>query len=249
MNSRFAEKLGVRLLNGRGVSDEAIFSQLRPRTSREFRSRRGFGYQRLRNEIATDLSTYREGWLYDTFSVAAGAAMPALTLMFQVPQGSGGKLLNSTNLTGQGGQVPNGQALLLRSIRIELLGAVLPDVNNIVGDCAVEFKVNQNPIWQATPEFFPAGFGPYLAAVGNLGTLPAGTVSLESVTNGMPVQTAVYEFQNNGGYYMESGLTFNLFFETLVAFNLAASSGVNPLGQGATIRAYLEGLKQAQVTT
>jgi hypothetical protein len=214
------------------------------RSSARSFSGRGFGPRRKRNEVAPNLSTLRDGWYYDTVTFAAGAAV-AKTLMFQVAQ-SGSKFLNSTNLSGNGGQVPTGDVLNLRSIRIYIANTTVPaDFQNIINNCSVQFLIKNTPIYQSTPEWFPAGNGGVTLSVGNLGTLPSGTASVVSTTNGMPVQTAVYEFKRP--YLMESQLPFVLQLNPEVAFNMTASSGVNPLGVGTTIRVWLEGERQGIV--
>lgn len=209
-------------------------------------SPRGFGYRRQRNEVLQGQSTFRDGWYYDTFTVAAGAAFPK-TLMFQTPQG-GAKFLNSTNLTGNGGQIPTGDVLNLKAIRLYIANTTVPaDFQNIINNCSVQFIIRNTPIYQCTPEWFPAGNGGVTLSVGNLGTLPAGTASVVSTTNGMPVQTAVYELKSP--YYMESQLPFVLLINPEVPFNMVAGAGTNPLGVGVTIRAYLDGDRQAVITT
>ena len=117
-------------------------------------SRRGFGPHRKRNEVAPNLTSYRDGWYWDSFTVAAGAAFP-VTNMFATPQGSGGKTLAQTNLTGQGGQLPSGQTLLIRYIRVYISNVTVPaDFQNILSNCSVQFKVNNTPIYQFTPGFY-----------------------------------------------------------------------------------------------
>jgi len=88
------------------------------------RSTRGFGIQRRKNEFVQGTSSYRDGWFYDTVTFGAGAAF-ATTLAFQQQQ-SGTKLLNSTNLTGQGGQLPAGTTLKVGAIRISISGSTNP---------------------------------------------------------------------------------------------------------------------------
>lgn len=205
------------------------------------RSLRGFGPHRKRNEVLPG-STARDGWYWDSFTVAAGAAFP-VTNMFAVPQGSGGKTLAQTNLTGQGGQLPSGQTLIIRSIRIYISNTTVPaDFQNILTNCSVEFKVNNVPIYQLTPGWFPAGFGGVTTAVGNLGALPAGTASTVSTTNGLPHQTAVYDFKYP--YPLESALNFTVLWTPQTAFNMVAGAATNPLGVGTSIVVFLEGEKQ-----
>lgn len=210
-------------------------------------SARGLGYQRRKNEILDGQSSYRDGWYYDTVSFGAGAAM-AKTLFFQVPQGSAGKLLNSTNLTGQGGQVPAGETLKCRSIRVYIANTTVPaDFQNIINNCSLQYLVRNFPVYQCTPEFFPPGFGAVSFSAAQLGTAPAGTATAVSSSSGMPVQTAVYDLKYP--YQMESQLNFNIVLNPEVGFNMAAGAGVNPIGVGTTIRIYLEGEKQQVVTS
>src|SRR5271166_1721422 len=83
-------------------------------------SRRGLGlmgFPRKQNEAPAHLFGIRDWVYYDAFSVAAGAAFGTYTF-FAVPQGQGGKLFNTTNLQGQGGQLPAGETLTIKSIRL-----------------------------------------------------------------------------------------------------------------------------------
>lgn len=241
---------GVRAgdLRWRNASDQEI-SRLVSRQRGEDRShsQRGFGPRRKRNEVYPGATSYRDGWYWDSYSVNAGAAFPT-TNMFATPQGSGGKTLAQTNLTGQGGQLPSGQVLLIRYIRIYIANTTVPvDFQNILNNCSVEFKVNNTPIYQALPGFFPAGFGAVTTAVANVGTVPSGSAAVVSTTNGFPVQTATYEFKFP--YQLESALNFTLLWTPQTAFNMAASSGVNPLGVGTTIVCVLDGEKQQIVVS
>ena len=214
--------------------------------SRGDRSARGFGYRRQRNEVLPGNTTYRDGWYYDTVTVGAGAAF-AKTAMFSTPIGVGGKALNSTNLTGQGGQVPSGETLKARSIRISISNLAVPaDFANIIANVSVQFLVRNVPIYQSTPEWFPAGMGPFVSAAAQLGTAPSGTATVTSATNGYPTQEATYNFRYP--YDMESLLNFTILLTPETAFNMTAATGVNPLGVGASIRVYIEGDKQGVVT-
>ena len=224
----------------------ALVRNSRSRGAELHRSERGFGYRRQRNEVLQGQTTFRDGWYYDTVTFGAGAAF-AKTAMFSTPIGVGGKALNATNLTGQGGQVPSGETLVARSIRISISNLSVPaDFANIVANVSVQFLVRNVPIYQCTPDWFPAGNGAVTFAVGNLGVLPAGTVSINSSNNGQPVQTAVYEFKYP--YTMESQLNFTLLLTPEVAFNMTAAAATNPAGTGASIRCYIEGDKQGVIT-
>lgn len=225
---------------GDGLAHSTAIKRMIER-ERGLRSGRGFGFRRSKNEWVQGVAAYRDGWFYDTFSVAAGAAMPTTTLLFQQAQ-SGTKYLNSTNLTGQGGQLPAGTTLQIVRIRFSIAGTTNPaDVQNIYNNVTFEFKVNNVPIYQATPDFFPAGFGAPTFSAAQVGTAPTGSSVLTSLTNGMPVQTACYEFQNP--YALGSQENFVVVLTAQVAFNMVAATGVNPIGVGTTIRVYLDGMK------
>jgi hypothetical protein len=233
--------------SGRSMSDEAIRNIVRRSRGSDFRSTRGFGrYQHKKNEFAPGISAQRDGWFYDTVSFGAGAAF-ATTLMFQTPQ-SGAKLLNSTNLTGQGGQLPAGTTLVIYRMRVSISNLAVPaDYANIISNVTFEFKVNNVPIYQCIPDFFPAGFGAVTYSAANVGTVPAGSAALTSTNNGLPTQNATYEFQYP--YSLASQENFNVVLTPQSAFNLTAASAVNPLGVGVTIRIYLDGVKQQNVTS
>jgi hypothetical protein len=202
------------------------------------RSKRGFGYQRRKNEAPDVQYAHRDWVYYDAFSLGAGAAF-AKTLTFAVPQG-GAKFLNATNLQGQGGQLPAGEILTLKSIRIYIANTTVPaDLQNIINNVSVEFKVRNYPIFQCTPEFLPAGVGGVCLSTSQLGVAPAGTATITSTTNGFPHQTAVYNF--SVPYKLGSLESFAVIFNPEVAFNMTAAAAVNPLGVGTTIKVYLEG--------
>lgn len=233
-------------LKWRDATDREVARLVRSSRGEMLRSSRGFGYRRCRNEVLPNQSSYRDGWLYDTFSVGAGAAFPT-TSMFSTQQGVGGKALNATNLTGQGGQIPAGQTLKVRSIRFYISNNIAPaDLQNIINNVSVEFKVNNVPIFQATPEWFPAGNGGVTLAAANTGIAAGGSAVVTSSSNGMPVQSAAYTLLYP--YDIESTLPFTILVTPQVAFNMVAAGGTNPPGVGVTIRCYLEGDKQGVVT-
>jgi hypothetical protein len=212
----------------------------------ESRSRRGLGIQRCKNEWVPNVASKREGWFYDTFTVAAGAAFPQQTFEFAIPI-SGSKNLSSTNLTGQGGQMPAGFQLLIQRIRIEISNLATPaDFANINANVTFEFKVGQVPIYQCMPNYLPAGFGCPTFSAANVGTVPTGSSVLTSTNNGMPSQNATYEFSGYP-YQLGSQENFVALYTAQNAFNMVAASGVNPLGVGVTIRTYLDGIKMGIV--
>lgn len=245
---------GLKQLNWRNASQEEVSRLVSAETGRvnrhrgaEIRSDRGFGYRRHRNEVAPNLTSYRDGWYYDSFTVAAGASFPT-TQMFATAQGAGGKTLAQTNLTGQGGQLPAGQTLLMRYIRFYIANTTNPaDFQNILTNCSVEFKVDNTPIYQFTPGFMPAGYGGVTLAVANVGTVPSGSSVVASSSNGSPVQTAAYELKFP--YTIESQLNFTVLVTPQTAFNMSAATGVNPIGVGTSIVVTLDGEKQKVVVS
>src|ERR1700677_999764 len=213
---------------------------------REFRSKRGFGLMRCKNEFVPNTASKREGWFYDTFTVAAGAAFPQQTFGFAVAQG-GAKNLSSTNLTGQGGQMPAGITLLIQRIRIEISNLTTQaDFANIMSNVTFELKVNQVPIYQCIPDYLPAGFGCPTFSAAQVGTAPTGSSVLTSTNNGMPSQNATYEFATYP-YMLSSQENFVALYTAQNAFNMVAATGVSPIGVGTTIRTYLDGVKMGIV--
>ena len=214
---------------------------------RESRSRRGFGIQRGKNEFVAGMASWREGWFYDTFTVAAGAAFPQTTFTFATAQ-TGAKNLSSTNLTGQGGQMPAGITLSIMRIRIEISNLTTQaDFANIVQNVTFEFKCNQVPIYQCLPNYLPAGFGTPTFSAAQVGTAPSGSSVLTSTNNGMPSQGATYEFQA-APYQLSSQENFVGVFTAQNAFNMVAATGVNPIGVGTTIRVYLDGQRKGIIS-
>ena len=209
------------------------------------RSHRGLGpmgFARRKNEAPDQQYAHRDWVYYDAFSVNAGSAFAATT-MFSVPQGQSGKLLNTTNLQGQGGQLPAGEILTITSIRLYIANTTVPvDLQNIISDVSVQFKVRNYPIFQCGPEFLPPGNGGIVISGANLGaTLPTGTAQFLSTSNGQPTQGSVYNF--NIPYKLGMLENFQIFLNADVPFNMVAATGTNPLGLGTTVKCYLEGVR------
>lgn len=207
-------------------------------------SKRGLGpmgFGRKRNEAPDSQYAHRDWVYYDAFSVNAGAAFAATT-MFSVPQGSGGKLLNTSNLQGQGGQLPAGEILTITSIRLYISNLTVPvDLQNIISNVSLQFKVRNYPIFQCGPEFLPPGNGGIAISAAQLGTAPGTASYAVSTSNGQPTQTSVYNF--NIPYKLGMLENFQILLNPDVAFNMVAATGTVPLGLGTTIKCYLEGVR------
>jgi hypothetical protein len=76
--------------------------------------------------------------------------------------------------------------------------------------------------------------------------VPTGSSALTSTNNGLPTQNATYELQYP--YQLGSQENFNVVLTPQTAFSLTASS-TNPPGVGVTIRVFMDGVKQQNVTS
>ncbi len=174
---------------------------------------------------------------YDSFSLAAGAAFARITL-FQQQIGNGGKTLAQTNMTAQG-QLPFPQRLELHSIVVVFVGTTYTDVENIMTNVSFTLTVNTKPYLQVPPLFLPAGCGPMINAVSQVGTAPTGAQVAYSVTNGVPDPRAVFAL--SCPFVIESGESFNVTLNPETPFNLQANT-TNPPGLGTTMYVKLDGV-------
>lgn len=195
-------------------------------------------YHRRQNEFVQGSYEARDWWLYDTVTFGQGVAF-AKTLLFQTPQ-SGSKFLNQTNLYGNGGLLPAGEMMDVRSIRCYITNSTVPaDVQNIINNVSVQWFVGSKPIIQCTPEALPAGMGGILTAVAQVGTAPSGSAPTFTMSNGQPDMRSGYNFTIP--YRLGSLEPFNVTLNPEVAFNLSGA-GTNPVGAGVTIKVYFEGI-------
>ena len=191
---------------------------------------------------STAKTSYRDGWYYDTVTFGAGAAF-AKTAMFSTPIGVGGKALNSTNLTGQGGQVPAGETLNARSIpdfdfkpggtrglcehhrqRLgSIPGAKLPGLS-------VDAGMVSGRQWAVCERGCPVGHGS-----DRHGDRDLCDQRIPNAGSGLQPALSVHD---------GIAANFTILLTPETAFNMTAATGVNPLGVGASIRVYIEGDKQ-----
>lgn len=180
---------------------------------------------------------------YDSISFAASAAM-ATTVFFQTPI-SGTKLLNATNMQGQGGQLPFPQTLTITALKVYIANNTVPaDLQNLLSDVSYTLTVGLKPFFQCPLAVLTAGMGGIVTAVSNLGVLPAGSAPAFSTSNGIPDPRAVYTLSKP--IVIGYGENFNVTLAPNVAFNFAANT-TNPAGVGTTIVIHLDGILTRQV--
>lgn len=179
--------------------------------------------------------------LYDIYFVAAGTAMPLLTL-FTVPVGQtfnfGGvtafsKNFGHTNLV-QAGMLESSYTFVVRALSIyiqALQGSTHPllhpeDAINFLSSY-MQFNINRKPYFDGIGAWIPAGAGAFLSGFGSL-TAPASSFN---TTNGLPQSRNVYPLP--GGQFINPQETFNVIINPTVnaggAPSTLAAAG-NPAG-------------------
>lgn len=180
---------------------------------------------------------------YDTVSFAASAAM-ATSVFFQTPI-SGTKLLNATNMQGQGGQLPFPQTLTVTALKVYISNNTVPaDLQNLLNNVSYTLTVGLKPFFQSPLCVLTAGMGGIVTAAAQVGTAPAGSAPLFSTSNGVPDPRAVYSLSKP--IIIGYGENFNVTLTPNTAFNFAAGV-TNPAGVGATIAVHLDGILTRQV--
>ena len=87
--------------------------------------------------------------------------------------------------------------------------------------------------------FVPAGCGPVLNAVAQIGTAPGGAQVAYSTSNGIQDMRSVFAL--SCPFMIESGESFNVTLNPETPFNTQAN-GTNPPGVGTTIYVKLDGI-------
>jgi len=243
LNSQASVSLADRDLIAR-LSAEAIERNAR---TRERFSKRGLGKQFPRcssqNPGVPGQIDIIDWTYYDTASFAQSAAM-ATTVFFQTPI-SGTKLLNATNLQGQGGQLPFPQTLTITALKVYIANNTVPaDLVNLLTNVSFTLTVGLKPFFQCPLAVLTAGMGAFVTAAAQVGTAPAGSAPLFSTSNGVPDPRAVYTLSKP--IIIGYGENFNVTLQPNVAFNFAANT-TNPAGVGTTIAIHLDGILTRQV--
>ena len=191
--------------------------------------------RKLRNPNIGDVVEVITYSFYDQFSVNVNTAFPTVR-MFQVPQG-GSKNLAQTNLTGQGGILPNPYRFTVYGIRCDIAQNTTPaDLLNITQNCTLEFYVNNKPYQQGPIKMYPSGMGPILDAI----TAQAnnGTNNIFSTNNGSRDPRASYLL--DAPVTIEQGEQFWVAITPQTGFS-TNNNATNPVGVGTLVTVYLDG--------
>jgi hypothetical protein len=191
------------------------------------------------NPAVDDFEEAIEFSYYDSFSVAAAAAMPVKTVLFQSPI-SAAKTLAQTNMRKQG-SLPSDERFKVLGIRIEMASNTNPtDAVNLLQNVSVVFKVRTKPYFEGTIEQAPAGCGLQMTAAAQVGTAPAGASAIFSLVNGHLDPRAGWLYSGKGvAIGVNEG--FDVTFTAETAFNFVAA-GSNPPGVGTFLKVFLDGI-------
>lgn len=179
--------------------------------------------------VMQNVSRYRLGCFFDTYTLAAATAVPTNIRMFSEKQGSS-KGPELTNMLDSG-QLPNGWHMKVFAVRVVLLGMIMSDVLELMKKYTLKLRVGQKTFLEAPIEYHAGGAGP----VGAVAIPDAGTLQ-QNWTNGVADPRATnavgqeYAFDIPGGFPLGVELQGS-------TFNTAAAPGT-----GIFMRVYLDGL-------
>jgi hypothetical protein len=185
-----------------------------------------------------------EDCLYDTISIAPGAAMPSMTALFTVPSGTNGKTNAQTNMQ-VAGMLSNNDAFLVTGARCAISFNTHPiDAQNFVSLCWLDFKFFNREFFWGPPEMFPGGSGAYVSAASNLGTgvALAGLGPVTSVSNGVPSKHNYFSLGEDG-LLLKANDRVEVDLYNPTPFNMIAGGVGGVGGNGLTVRIYLDGFR------
>jgi hypothetical protein len=184
-------------------------------------------------------------FLFDTISIAAGAAMPNKSQFFLVPIGTNGKTQAQTNMQNSG-QLANNDIVWIRAMRISLSNNTnqIDAVNiNQLTHFSIKFK---NVEFTFGPlDQFPGGSQMYVTSAANLGTAiaVANLGPVTSVVNGVPSIHNVFEFGGDGYLLWKNDtLEVDQYLDTSFTLLTAANGGT-----GTTIRVSFDVVRAREV--
>jgi hypothetical protein len=179
--------------------------------------------------------------LYDQLTVNVATAFPSPSILFQTPKGQGGKTLANTNMTAAG-ILPNPDRFTIWAIAAHISNNSVPsDFQNLLSNVTLELYIN-NKWWSQGPLVaYPAGRGYKVDSVANVGTVPAGSAPVFSVTNGVQDPRAVSLL--DASITIEQGEQFSVVLTAQTGFNTSANN-TNPAGNGVTLTIYLIGNRE-----
>ncbi|MFB3813417.1 MAG: hypothetical protein ACE14L_04835 [Terriglobales bacterium] len=205
-------------------------------------TRRNFGklsVPRARNPFVQGIGYVNDDVLFDSFSVAAGAAMPASTIMFSVPVG-GAKTLAQTNMQ-VGGQLENGDTFKIAAFGISIaFNTHRTDAINLLDNVSVKLRVGGRVYTQGKLSLYPGGAGGCLQAAAQVGTAPAGDAPVHGFSNGVPDLRNMFTFRDPIEITQGERIAVEVVAET--GFSMVAAPGV-----GTTITAVLYGERVRKV--
>jgi hypothetical protein len=210
----------------------ADFSKIRRRT----RDRWAFS-----NPVAPGMIDIENQPLYDTNTVAAGAAFPSTLSFFQTPKGQSGKTYLQTNMVNAS-SLPAPQTMSIRAYRLIVRNdAIPPDLFNFLYNTWLDFWIGTKEYFTGPSCLWTAGAGAVISALGMVGQVPVagGTDYFYSGSNGNPDQRDVFTLSRP--IQIGSLETFYLNINCPTSFNLAGGAITPVPGTGLTIIAVLDG--------
>lgn len=179
--------------------------------------------------------------LYDQLTVNLNTAFPSPSILFQTPKGQGGKTLANTNMTAAG-ILPNPDRFTIWAIACYISNNSVPsDFANLTSNVTLELYIN-NKWWSQGPLIaYPAGRGYKVDAVSNVGTVPAGSAPVYSVSNGIQDPRAVSLL--DASITIEQGEQFSVVLTAQTGFS-TSNNTTNPPGNGVTLTVYLIGNRE-----
>jgi hypothetical protein len=181
---------------------------------------------------------------YDSFSVAAGAAVPSQSVLFQNPIGQSSKTLLNTNMLAAG-QLPAPQKFSVRAIRLGIRNDAVPaDMVSFLWGTYCVFSVSQKPYLQCPAVLLTAGFGAYLPAISQLNPVETGTASIVGymTSNGVPDQANIYALSRPIQIEQNEQFSFTINAPSTITLTAATGSPApTPPGTGLTTYVFLDG--------
>lgn len=208
------------------------FSKIQRRT----RSRWAFS-----NPVAPGMIDIENQPVYDTNTLAAGAAFPSTLSFFQTPKGQSGKTYLQTNMVNAG-LLPAPQTLSIRDYKLIVRNdAVPPDLFNFLYNTWLDFWIGGKEYFTGPSVLWTAGSGGVVNAAAMVGQSPTtgGANYFYSSSNGLQDQRNVFSLSRP--IQIGSLETFYLNINCPTSFNLVAASATPVAGTGLTVIAVLDG--------
>jgi hypothetical protein len=179
--------------------------------------------------------------LYDQLSVSPNNPFPSPSILFQTPKGQAFKTLANTNMTAAG-ILPNPDRFTIWAVAAHISNNSVPsDFYSLMSNVTLELYIN-NKWWSQGPLLsYPAGRGYRVDSAAQVGTAPASSAPIYSVTNGIQDPRAVALL--DASITIEQGEQFSVVLTAQLGFSVAANT-TNPPGNGVTLTIYLIGNRE-----